>query len=589
MLEISLLERRFHEQYSLDQSRVVIADGLLNGRPLLPDDSPELASIKIEVKLFENADKQDGARVIRITNLGAKLSLPWQSETLESHQTTRVQLPAQIRLGDAYIEFRDSRGILDAGRSFQTISRSRGEDSKPVVDVNLLGQSPGAATLAGWLEALGNLERSDAGSNAMLENTAKAVCDPGGMNGALVILRDNDNWRVKASHVPQPELGIAFSRDLIEQAAEHGQTHFHDASEDLATSSRNGVDSLIAAPVFGADGEVIGIIYGIRSLRGDNLRRGVRPLEALWIQLLAESVSGRLLRMQAEAEAARNRVMLEQVFNGKVVEQLLCDPTILESRDREVTTLFADLRGYSKISEELGPEPTHQLLSEILEHLTECTRAEDGVIIDYYGDGLAAMWNAPTNQPDHPTLACRAAMAMQHGLDAINERWKSKIHLPLRLGIGIHSGIAQVGNSGTKARLKYGPRGQMVVVASRLESATRRTKAKTLISDATRQRLPETAITRRVCRGALPGLKNPLDLYELFSLGDSKLEESVMNRITVYEQALALTEAGKYDEADEILSTITGTAQPANFLAEYLRQNETKSPSQVVDLTSIKT
>ena len=285
--------------------------------------------------------------------------------------------------------------------------------------------------------------------------------------------------------------------------------------------------------------------------------------------------------------------MLEQAFNGKVVEQLLSNPTILESRDREVTTLFADLRGYSRISEQLGPELTHQLLSEILEHLTQCTQAEDGVIIDYYGDGLAAMWNAPTAQPEHPVLACRAAMAMQGGLNAINERWKSKVNIPLRLGIGINTGIAQVGNSGTKARLKYGPRGQIVVVASRLESATRRTKAKTLISEATRQRLPAGAIVRRVCRGALPGIKDPIDLYELMALGEAQLETSIMDRITTYEKALELTEADKFDEAEEILARIaTGTngALPAHFLVDHLQQSEsTKGPSSVVDLTTIKT
>lgn len=586
-------------------------EGCLNGQSIAPDVARELCGVDVRIESVANdgKDAADASRgtagsdskdacpkrieMVRVANQGRAISLPWHGLRLEPNQAMTVRLPLQIVHGDARLEVRNSFGITQAGRSLQTIARSRGADGRPVVDVELLGQSPGPQTLARWFEALGCLGRTDSHLHALLQTTARAVCDPGGMDAALLILRDADDWQIEASCLSDPEFGIAFSRDVIQQVASHGMTHFHDASEDLVTSSSSGADSVIAAPVFGVDDSVTAIVYGIRSLRSQNKRRGVRPLEALWIQLLAESLSGRLLRMQAEADAARNRVILEQAFNGKVVEQLIRDPSILESHDREVTTLFADLRGYSQISEQLGPEPTCQLLSEILEHLTQCTQSQDGVIIDYYGDGLAAMWNAPTDQPDHPVLACRAAIKMHAGLEEISQRWQSRIRSPLRLGIGINTGIAQVGNSGTKTRMKYGPRGQIVVVASRLESATRRTKAKTLISEATRKRLPSSAVLRRVCRGALPGIREPMDLYELFSMGDDQLQQSVMQRILVYETALALSESGNFNEADKLLSQYAGDDQDAFVSVEFLAthvsdQGGCQEACPVVDLTSIK-
>lgn len=586
MLEISFFHRSSHEQIELASTSVDFFNGNLNGQHIESGTNPVFAAIAFTTSTDQNQ--------ITISNQGNRLVLPWHGKDLQRGQTTTVDLPVQVRRGEAVIEIRDSNGFIHAGRSFKTISRPRSGSGQPFVDARLLGQSPSSGTLARWLEALGALERSASGSDQLLQNTAQAVCEPGGMNGAILIFREGGEWKIKANHLPNPELGVAFSRDLIEKVAEQRQTHYHDASEDLEASSRSRADSVIAAPVFGDGDEVVGIVYGIRSLCGDNLRRGVRPLEALWIQLLAESVSGSLLRMRAEAEAARNRVMLEQVFSDKVVDQLLTDKTILESHDREVTTLFADLRGYSKLSEHLGPKATHELLAEVLELLTDCTRSEEGVIIDYYGDGLAAMWNAPIEQTDHPLRACRAALAMQNGLDAISQRWKSKIRAPLRLGIGINTGVSQVGNSGTKTRLKYGPRGRVVIVASRLESATRRTKAGILLGSETKRRLPPSAVTRRVCRAKLPGIDEALELYELIAFGSQTVEKDLLRRIDIYEQALALTESGNLDEAEALLAGLqnaNGAAKPADFLNDQIQLVEERKGGNTdfVDLTNIKT
>ncbi len=101
--------------------------------------------------------------------------------------------------------------------------------------------------------------------------------------------------------------------------------------------------------------------------------------------------------------------------------------TLLEGREREVTVLFADIRGFSALSERLSARLTCELIREIMEHLTARIMESAGVVVDYIGDGLLAMWNAPVEQPDHAVRACRAALAMRDGLPELNRRWEGRL------------------------------------------------------------------------------------------------------------------------------------------------------------------
>ena len=98
-------------------------------------------------------------------------------------------------------------------------------------------------------------------------------------------------------------------------------------------------------------------------------------------------------------------------------------------------------------------------MGDVMNALTAAVMDLDGVVIDYYGDGLAAMWNAPVDQPEHPEWACRAALRMIDSLPAVQTKWAHLLVDELRLGIGVHTGLAQVGNAGSSRRTKYGPRG----------------------------------------------------------------------------------------------------------------------------------
>jgi len=102
------------------------------------------------------------------------------------------------------------------------------------------------------------------------------------------------------------------------------------------------------------------------------------------------------------------RVQFEQFFTPSLASELAARPDLLKGRSLEVTLLFCDIRGFSRISERLGPGGTVEWISNVMEVLSDCVLAHQGVLVDYIGDELIAMWGAPKEEPQHAQLACRA-------------------------------------------------------------------------------------------------------------------------------------------------------------------------------------
>ena len=237
---------------------------------------------------------------------------------------------------------------------------------------------------------------------------------------------------------------------------------------------------------------------------------------------------------------------------------------------REITMLFADLRGSSKLANELGIERTYELMADVMEVLTSAVMDLDGVIIDYYGDGLAAMWNAPVDQPEHPELACRAALRMIDALPAVQKKWSHVLAEELRIGIGVHTGLAQVGNAGSSRRAKYGPRGANVHLASRVEAAAKAVGVSAVVTRATASRLSNRLLATRICQVQLPGVEKPV---ELFGIQRPTTDGLIVTQLADYGRALELFERGEHEQAAESLAKVTPAASvPIEFLQEQIRK-----------------
>src|SRR5439155_25121529 len=180
-------------------------------------------------------------------------------------------------------------------------------------------------------------------------------------------------------------------------------------------SSLLGVQAVVAAPILNRAGEVIGALYGDRRAEGFNPSARAAPItqvQAKLVEILATGVAAGLARLEQEQAALAARVRFEQFFTPELSRQLEARPDLLKGRDTEVTLLFCDIRGFSRISERLGPAGTIEWLGAAMGALSDCVRAHAGVLMDYIGDELFAMWGAPEAQPDHAQLACRAALDM---------------------------------------------------------------------------------------------------------------------------------------------------------------------------------
>jgi adenylate cyclase len=241
------------------------------------------------------------------------------------------------------------------------------------------------------------------------------------------------------------------------------------------------------------------------------------------------------------------------------------------TEQRELTLLFADLRDFTEISAELEIERTDRLLSQVMDCLTAAVLDHRGLVVDYYGDGLAAMWNAPDDQAEHPDLACSAALAMIETLPAIAAKWARVIERDLSFGIGVHTGIASVGNAGSTRQTKYGPRGPNVHLASRIEAASKVLGLPLVASQATSERLSGAFARHRICRARLPGMQQAVDLFTLHRASEDAHRLSAWRR---YDDALRHFEDGRLAEAGCLLAGIEDSTAdvPVSFLSARVEQ-----------------
>lgn len=147
---------------------------------------------------------------------------------------------------------------------------------------------------------------------------------------------------------------------------------------------------------------------------------------------------------------------------------------------RELTVMFSDVRNFSALTERTDPAELLAVLNRLFGALGTAILMRKGTIDKFMGDAIMAFWNAPVETPDHPLLACRAALGMRAALDELNARSGEK---PIAIGVGIATGPALVGNMGFEQRFDYSCIGETVNVASRIEGMCRHVGYDLLVAD----------------------------------------------------------------------------------------------------------
>lgn len=205
-----------------------------------------------------------------------------------------------------------------------------------------------------------------------------------------------------------------------------------------------------------------------------------------------------------------------QYVPPELVDRMAADPGrySMEPRTAELTILFADVRGFTGISEALNPEDLREYINAYLSGMSDIIRSRHhGTLDKYIGDAIMAFWGAPVADPEHARHAVQAALDMQRHCADLNAGFRARGWPPLHIGVGINSGNVRVGDMGSRVRRAYTAMGDAVNVASRLEGRTKYYGVGILAGEGTRTAVPDVAF-REVDRIRVKGRDEALTVYE---------------------------------------------------------------------------
>ena len=205
--------------------------------------------------------------------------------------------------------------------------------------------------------------------------------------------------------------------------------------------------------------------------------------------------------MRTERERSAIRGAFGLYLSPDQVERIARHPELLQlgGEMREITVMFTDVRGFTRISEQFDPHGLTRFMNRFLTPMTDLIRNHRGTIDKYMGDAIMAFWNAPLDVDRHAALACDTALAMQARLIELNEEWKAEAeaegrqHIPVNIGIGLNTGPASVGNFGSMQRFTYSCLSDDVNLAARLEGQCKTYSVGIIIGDKTRLQVPDYA------------------------------------------------------------------------------------------------
>ncbi len=229
----------------------------------------------------------------------------------------------------------------------------------------------------------------------------------------------------------------------------------------------------------------------------------------------------------------RQRQYIHQAFDRylspELVKRITADPSQLQlgGQERQMTVLFCDIRGFSRISEQLAPQEIIAFLIAFLTPMTEVLLARKATIDKYIGDAILAFWNAPLDDDDQYRNAARAALAMKSRLGELNEELPEKGTAPwpgkVEIGIGLNAGPCCVGNLGSAQRLSYSLIGDTVNLASRIEGLTKQYGVAIALGEELAAQLPEFATLQLDCVRVV-GREQPATVHVL--VGDEEVGRS---------------------------------------------------------------
>ncbi len=238
-----------------------------------------------------------------------------------------------------------------------------------------------------------------------------------------------------------------------------------------------------------------------------------------WVDFLLPVGVTSLLGVGADVLARRRlRDALGRYVSPEIATRVERNPASLAGERRQVSILFSDLRGFTTLSERMAPEQMAARLTEYFDAMTSTIFARRGMVNDFIGDAILAVFGAPLDDPEHARHAIESALAMGEMLAGLNQRWQAEGLPPLRMGLGIHTGEVFAGNVGRAGKVKYAVVGDTVNLASRVEGLNKELGTTMLVTEAAyRAARLDLEVNDR---GAISvkGREEPVRVYEVIGM-----------------------------------------------------------------------
>ncbi|MQA19104.1 CHASE2 domain-containing protein [Rugamonas rivuli] len=238
----------------------------------------------------------------------------------------------------------------------------------------------------------------------------------------------------------------------------------------------------------------------------------------------------------------------------ELVAEMADDPEKynMDGESRELTVLFVDVRGFTTISEGLTPKQLREYINLYLTAMSEDIRdSHRGTLDKYIGDAVMAFWGAPVAFADHASRAVATSLLMQASAHRLNDDFVARGWPPLKIGIGLNSGLMHVGDMGSKIRRAYTVMGDAVNLGSRLEGITKVYGVGIAVGEATRAAAPEFAY-RELDLVRVKGKNEPVAIFEPIVL-EKDLDAATRDELERWHAALAAVRLQQWDQAMQII------------------------------------
>jgi adenylate cyclase len=278
------------------------------------------------------------------------------------------------------------------------------------------------------------------------------------------------------------------------------------------------------------------------------------------------SVAYNSIRLLVEKKLVEQSLGL--YLSPKLVKKFAANPKLMKpgAEKQMLTILFSDIAGFTTISEGMDSDDLARLMNEYFQNAVHnCIHATDGTVVKYIGDAIFAFWNAPDPQGDHAYRACEAALRFR----ALSAQLVNGTELVTR--IGLHTGVANVGNFGSDKRVDYTAIGENINLASRMEGLNKYLGTRVLITGDTQKEIGSRMVTRYLGLFRLKGFERAVPVYELLAFLEKEAESRPLReRFATALDKLAKKEFAGAEEAFRRVQEINPDDGPAEFYLEQI-------------------